>query len=328
MTALTLALGIVFGLLTAWGNTFAYLGSRWFVVTGKGNTTQLLVRGHAMLGVVAAVGAVLLWRPGLAPTDAASWSLADGWASSAVVAIATFVGAQTCLMAALRRAEASRVAPLLGLKIAVLAGINVLLRGLEVGALQWLAVALAVSAGFVLHGVGGRVGRGATLAVIGAVACYAACDTFIVLTIDRLEAAITTATPAVDAATSGGVGARFTAAVLTASLVYTGCGVIAALLLPWFGSRRRRDWTAALPYAAGWAVAMVALYPCFAFVGTVLGSMLQSTRALWSILLGAWLGHRGWAHVETPHGRNVLAQRALAALFMIAAVGLYAATAG
>ena len=83
------------------------------------------------------------------------------------------------------------------------------------------------------------------------------------------------------------------------------------------------DWLHALPFAATWLLSMVFLYACFAFVGPVFGNILQSTRGIISIVLGAGLARLGLEHLEQKVSRPVLRQRIGAAILMCAAVWLF-----
>ncbi len=340
-----LALGISFGLLTAWGNTIAYVGSRWFTVGGRGGTLTLIALAHTMLGVAGLVGTLLLWPRGLADSVAAAgagagaggaslWALHGDWLLKALAATVMFAAAQAFLLTALRKTEASRVAPLLGVKIAVLAVLSAWLGGEWLSAGRWAAVVLAVSAGFLLHGAGGQLAWRSTVWVMGAVVSYASCDLLILATIRAVEPVLREADavwwwPSRGWGLSGDgggtlVGGKLWASYLTAGVVYLMSGVVAAAMLPWFGSRRWQVWRASGVYAGGWAIAMVTLYPCFAMVGVVLGAILQSSRALWSIVLGWWLSNNGHAHLEPAHGAAVWVRRGLAAALMVVAVVLYA----
>ena len=48
-----------------------------------------------------------------------------------------------------------------------------------------------------------------------------------------------------------------------------------------------RDWFAAGEYSLAWLLAMFGLYACIGFVGVILSTILQSTRGIVSVVLGA-----------------------------------------
>ncbi|MBB6429818.1 EamA family transporter [Algisphaera agarilytica] len=296
-----MALGILLGLLTGLGHSLAYLASRWFTVDRGRPVSQLLVQGHVLMGAVCWVALPFLWPVGFAPT-------AEWWGQLSGL-IGFFVLAQVCLLSSLRATDASRVAPLLGMKVAVLALLSVLM-GMPLTGTQWTGVAMAVAAAWVLNDVGGRLAWKVTALVVGACLAYALADTFIKGTIEIAK-------------DMTGDHSRFGIPIFTVAAVYGSLGVIALPLLGVWGSRKREAWRDTLPYAAIWLATMVALYATFASLGTVLGAILQSTRGLISILLGVMLAGMGWHHLEQKHGWAVQARRLGAAALMCLAVLLY-----
>ncbi|MEM9914632.1 MAG: EamA family transporter [Planctomycetota bacterium] len=293
--------GILLGLGAALGHSLAYLATRWFTEDRGRSTGQLLVLSHVIMGLICAVAMVVLWPENLGTQLS--------WLGRLAGLITFFIIAQTSLITSLGMADASRIAPLLGLKVAVLAVIAVLLGG-TLSWMQWGGVALAVAAAWVLNGVGGRLPWRVTGLVVLACLAYAVADTFILETIQEVRRI------SGDQSTMG-------APLFTVTAVYTTVGVIAACLLPRYGSRDTKAWRDALPYVASWMMTMVFLYGAFAAVGTVLGSILQSGRGLISIGLGIVLAHWGWHHLEQKHGWAVQLRRLGAAALMCLAVYLY-----
>ncbi|MEM7626909.1 MAG: EamA family transporter [Planctomycetota bacterium] len=297
-------LGIALGLMTALGHSLAYLATRWFTQDRGRPTTQLLVLAHVMMGVVSGLALPWLWPDGV--------GLDAVWLKPYAALVFFFVIAQSCLIGSLKYADASRVAPLISLKVAMLAGITVAM-GATILPIQWAAVGLAVAAAFVLNGVGGRMPGRATGLVVLACVCYALADTMILEVIEAGRAL------SGDRSVMGGP-------LWCVGVVYAGTGVLAVGLLPWWGGRDVRGWEAwrdALPYTGAWLGAMVMLYATFASVGLVFGAILQSTRGLISIGLGVALAHAGWHHLEQKHGASVVGRRLAAAALMTAAVALY-----
>lgn len=296
-----MTLGIVLGLLTALGHSLSYLATRWFTVDRGRPVSQLLVQGHVMMGVVSLSSLAWLWPAGFEPTA--------GWWTQLGGIIAMFIVAQISLLSALRLADASRIAPLLGFKIAVLALISVL-QGAPLTGTQWLGVGLAVAAAWVLNDVGGRLPWRVTLLAFMACLAYAVADTFIKGCID------------IGREVSGDESA-FGVPMFTVAAVFGSLGLIALPLLKIFGSREPVSWRDSAPYAVLWLLSMIALYATFASLGTVLGAILQSARGLTSILLGIALAGLGWQHLEQKHGWAVQARRLGAAALMCLAVVLY-----
>ena len=84
-----------------------------------------------------------------------------------------------------------------------------------------------------------------------------------------------------------------------------------------------KDWLAAAQYSAAWMGAMVTLYACIGSVGVILSTILQSTRGIMSVVLGAVLAHHGWHELESRVDRTMLIKRIIAAALMTAAIGVY-----
>ena len=55
----------------------------------------------------------------------------------------------------------------------------------------------------------------------------------------------------------------------------------------------------------------------------ILSTILQSTRGIMSVVLGATLAHHGWHELETRIDRQMLIKRVIAAALMTAAIGIY-----
>lgn len=230
-----------------------------------------------------------------------------------------FFVAQASLFSALRRVDPSTVAPLLSLKIATLALASWLVQGVPVTPLGAVAIALAVGGAAVVGGVGGRPDARSLGLLLLAIAGYTGCDMGIVQGIDGMLAVTN---PGGDA----GAGGRLRAAIRCAGVLYAALGVAALILLPWVlrRSSSRERWRGAALYAACWAMAMGTLFSAFSLLPVVLVSILQSTRSMWSVLLGGVLGRFGHEHLETKHSNGVLAIRLAGAAALVVAVGLYA----
>ena len=307
---LIFALGTLFGLASAWGHSFAYLASRDFTQArppepARGSAFDLLVMAHVLLGGAAAVLFVAVGDLGFLRQAA----------GPLLVSYACFLVAQSSLFATLSRVEASTVAPLLSLKIAALAGLSWWIQGRPMTATGALAIALAIAGAVVVGGVGQRPDRRSVGILLLAVAAYAGCDMGIVQAIERTLGA----SPAAED--------RLVAALRCMGALYTAFGLLALTLLP--GVLRRRTgpagtrWRGAAAYAACWAGAMATLFAAFSLLPVVLVAILQSTRSLWSVVLGGWLGRVGFGHLETDHGNGTLAVRVAGAVALVIAVGLY-----
>ena len=213
--------------------------------------------------------------------------------------------AQIGLFHVLHRVESSRVAPLLGLKIVVLAFLAVVLTGQRLGTQQWAAVALCAGATCLLNEAGGRIPARHVCVLMLTILGYCASDLSIGVLMRRMA------------------GVRPFAPLAAAALTYV---LIALLVLP-FAFRRRvyaaEAWRTALPFALTWFAAMCLLFGCFALVGVVFGNIVQSTRGLISIAGGWLLARMGHTHLEGRMDRRVFWGRLTGATLMVAAVALY-----
>lgn len=290
--------GILCGLLAASFQSLCYVFSRIFV-TRPGNTSGLLfVLSHVQMGAVAVLALPFLLAGDVPPLAAFFWPLMG--------AAFFYLAGQVALFRTLRTVEASRVSPLLGLKILILALITAFVLGLPVAPLQWAAVALSVLAAFVLNYSGSAVPVPVALGVLVCCFFYSLSDLFIRALVDSLEAVGT-----------------FRAVLLGCALSYVVTGLVGAALLPSAGRPTRAQWKAAVPVAFTWLLAMVFLFATFRLLGVVFGNIIQSTRGLISIFMGALIARLGHLHLEGRVGKDVLMRRAAAAAMMTVAVALY-----
>ena len=303
--------GVVAGLAAAFASALSYLVSRHHGVRQRaagrrGAALRLLVLAHLDMAAACVPLVIAAWPPGTRFTT--------GVAATVAASVGFYLLGQASIFTALGRAEASRIAPLLGLKIVMLAGLVSCLPGEPLDRWQWLAVTLAVTAGASLQIGGGAVPPGALFLVLSAAFFFAVADLTIIAAIDAIAAA---------AKAAGRPIGRLHAAGLAMTITYSVCGAIFLPLLPRVRPFSREDRRAALGYAATWLASMAALYVCFALVGPVFGTILQSTRGLFSVVLGAVLAHRGWHELEPPVTRGAFLRRLAAAGFMTAAIAVY-----
>jgi drug/metabolite transporter (DMT)-like permease len=301
------AFGVAAGLVAALASAVSYFISRHHASRG-GSSLRLLVIAHALMGAACLPAAWLLWPAGLPATRT--------WIAPLLGSSCSYLAGQAVVFAALARADTSRVAPLLGLKIAMLACIVSCLPGERLDLRQWVAVGLSMAAAAMLQRGGGMrpAAVGFTLA---ACAAFAVSDLFIVALIDGLQQTATVA---------GQPLGRLQAGILAMIVTYATCGGIAAVslcLAPAVRPTTRDDWVAGGRYAIIWLLGMAALYICFGLVGAVFGNIIQSTRGMLSIVIGAALAHAGWHGLETRLDRGTLVRRLLAAALMTAAIALY-----
>ena len=110
---------------------------------------------------------------------------------------------------------------------------------------------------------------------------------------------------------------------LLASILCYGCLGLLTLPVLFFLRLQRAKLLAAVPYSAAWMSAMFTFYLSVGLLGPVFTSIIQSSRGLVSVLLGAlvaWLGHSGMESKASP---RVWLGRLAAALMIIAAVTIF-----
>jgi drug/metabolite transporter (DMT)-like permease len=305
-----LAFGVAAGLAAAFFSSVSYLVSRHHGTRRPGGSRRLLVLAHFLMGLgCVPVTWWLLPDPGRSLTALATPTI---W-QPCLISTLSYFGGQACLFHLLTRADASRLSPLLGLKIVAQAVLLTLVMRQSLTPLQWVAVGLCGSAAVVLQ----QGSSGVQLKVLGllTVSCFgfAIADLGIVALIDGIEAALPVS--------------RLRAGSLAMSLTYV---LGAVLVFPFVIAQYRQqprpvaaDWGAAAQYSAAWMGAMVTLYACIGSVGVILSTILQSTRGILSVVLGAALAHHGWHELETRVDRKMLFKRVIAAALMTAAIGVY-----
>jgi drug/metabolite transporter (DMT)-like permease len=306
-----LCLGVISGLAAAFFSAVSYLVSRHYGLTQrargrKGTALRLLATSHLLMAVVSLPLTWTAW-PAAAPA-------VSRFALPLAASIGFYLLGQASLFTALKRVEASRVAPLLGLKVVMLAAVVSFVLGEVLDMRQWLAVSLSIVAAAMLQAGRGAVPARAFGFVLSSCLSFAVSDLWIVRLIDGLQAGVVA---------SGGVISRLHAGGLAMTLTYGLCGAMFAPLVAVLRPSTRADWTAASQYAAAWLVSMVGLYCCFGLVGVVFGNILQSTRGVMSVALGVVLAHLGWHELEQRVERATLLRRVAAAVLMTAAIALY-----
>jgi len=304
----SLPLGVAAGLFAAGASAVSYLVSRHHGGRTPGGSLRLLVQAHLVMGL-ASLPIIVVAAPATWPPDRAwLWPLAGS--------VGFYLVGQAGVFAALRRIPASRVAPLLGLKLVILATIVSLSPGNTLDWRQWVAVLTSVVAAAMLQR-GGTIGISGLAVILVTCFGFACSDLFIVGLIDGLESS---------RANSGQPISRLHAGALAMAVTYAGCGALAGIALAIWPSLRPRDLrerSAACQYAAAWLSGMVGLYACFGLVGVVFGNVLQATRGVMAVVLGAWLAKAGWHDLEERVDRGTFIRRVTAALLMVAAIALY-----
>ena len=289
--------GIGFGLGAAACQSVSYIFSRRFVGRAQATPALLLIASHLLMGA-ASVLTLLLLRPRHLPPLAT-------YAAPVAGAAFFYLAAQFGLFSVLKSVESSRVAPLLGAKVLVLAVLSVLLTRQSLPLLQWAAVGLSVTAAWLINEAGGRI-PGRSLALLGlTILGYCLSDLSIGTLMKRLA------------------GVEPAPAMIATAFSYLLC---AGVTLPFAFRRELRQpaiWKLAAPNAAAWFSAMCLLYACFGLIGVVFGNIVQSSRGVMSVAIGWLVAHIGHTHIESHVSRGVFWRRVAGALLMTAAVACY-----
>ena len=233
------------------------------------------------------------------------------WVPCFVSMTAYFVGTSV-VFRVLAQSDASRLSPLLGLKVIALAIIVSLLPGQKLENVQWLAVGLCAVAALVLQSGGSGLPWSSLCLLFIGCTFFAIADLGIVTLVEGLQQTLPVS--------------RLMGGNLAMTLTYALSGVV---VLP-FALREvlRRPFTptdlrAATEYSIAWLAAMVALYACIGAVGVVFSTILQSTRGILSIAIGAGLARRGWHELEARATSEALVKRVTAAILMTTAIAIY-----
>ena len=293
-----MSVGIICGVLTGVCISVSYLFSRSYQLGRPNGLAKLMVISHLLQGVVSAVLLAVLWRDDIPP-------LAQYWMPMLGYTVFYLIG-HTGLFIAIRYTDASRVSPLLGFKVVILALIAVSFAGQTLIFRQWVAVGLTVAGVLIINYAGGQMPWRALVGVAIACVGYSLSDLFVRAHIDAMAPM-----PAV------------WAGVFVTFMAYLCCGVVAIAVFPWLGSRKLNDWKASVPYTAMWYLAQVFFFVSLALLDVVFANILQATRAIWSVALGAMIASWGLQHLERQTTRSVLVRRIAAAVMIVAAIALY-----
>jgi drug/metabolite transporter (DMT)-like permease len=291
--------GLILGFLAACFQSFSYLGTKLFIKRHKNDIAVLLAVSHIIMAAIS-IPLVLFLKPAEMPAFAV-------YRNALLGAAGFYLLGQLSLFAALTRTEASRVSPLLGLKIVFLAGISVWFMHQSLTAAKWSAVGLSTAAALLLSRSGQRISILSLLMIVSACVFYSLSDLNIKLLVDHFRYL--------------GV---LRGALLGTGLTYILCATV-GITIAWVKRKNieRRTWAWSLPFTLSWFVGVVFLYGCFALLGVVYGNIIQSTRGIVSVGVGYLLAYAGLEHLEPKITRAVYLKRIAAAIVMTAAVALY-----
>jgi drug/metabolite transporter (DMT)-like permease len=213
---------------------------------------------------------------------------------------------QVFLFRSFKDTDASRVSPLLGLKILMLAALTLIFTNQHFHFLQWGGILLSVVAAYMLGLLGKKMSLKSWGWIFCACLCYSLSDLSIKALIGRFA----------------GLG-LFHASVLSTCLSYFLCGIVASASLLFFPVFPLPKWKASFPFAFFWFSGILFLFLCFGSIGVVFGNIVQSTRGLMSILMGSFVAHKGYEHIEEKVSPRATVWRLCAGTLMIVAIALF-----
>lgn len=292
-------MGILFGFLAAFFQSLSYLCTRLFNQRHKNDIGTLLGLSHVIMGAIS-IPLVTFLMPEPRPPFA-------DYRKALMMTAGFYLLAQVFLFAALVKSEASRVSPLLGIKIIIIGLISVFFLQQSLNLSQWTAILLSVAAALLLSNSGIKLHLSTIVLIILACISYSIADLYIKVLVDHF----------------GYLGVLH-GAVLGTGLTYLLCGLAGGVYML-FRIRRvnRQTWLYSLPFALTWLCAMFFLFSCFALIGVVFGNIIQSTRGIMSIGMGYLLANVGFERLEPKTTRTALVRRAAAAILMTGSVALF-----
>lgn len=291
-----ITLGIIFGLAAALSQSASYIFSRAYMKKHK-STLQLLVFSHIIIGFFSTLLFLFIMPSDIPPVSE--------FILPVLSCTLFYIGGQWAFFKALRRTEASRISPLLGLKILFIAGIFALFTGQNFSLMQWLAVFLGMIAALVLNWTGERIPRQSFGWLIAACIGFSLSDLSIKFSIDNL-----------------GASPILLRSICVAALCYALCGAMGLFMLLKMKPSREK-FRASLPFSCAWFAGALFLFACFGFIGPVFGNIVQSSRGVFSILIGAAVAHYGFLEIEKQTGMRIFIQRVIAAFLMTVSIALF-----
>lgn len=292
------------------GLSAAFFVALAFVFSGKAirqcpelGSLGLLARAHIIMGLMSLLGLCFFWTADLA-------SEFQRWFPITLYGVLFYLFGQACMFLAQRTVDPSRLVPLLGLKLVVLALINSLFLGLEsYGPMQIIAIACTIFSAFLLNNAGRKIPLASLALVLLACCGYSLSDICIKMQIGQVGEFYH--------------GSLIKLSLFSACLSYTISGIVGVMILPLLKRQPAKVWRLASPFAVTWLTGIVFLFACFQQIGTVNGNIVQSTRGIWAVLIGAALAHMGKTYLEEKVPWNIVLRRLLAALLLVLGIFFY-----
>lgn len=294
-------LGIICGLAAAISQCISYIFSKKYIHK-DGTAFQLLIASHLIMGIFATIClGILLFENDLPPFE-------DYWFELLKVD-SFYLLAQMSFFMAISKTEASRVAPLLGLKVIFIAILGICFLNINLNLWQWGAVVLCFCGAVMSNWSGRSIPLSSVLYLLGAVVGYSLSDISIKQLINCIEI-------------QTGQGAL--TILISASLSYFYLGIFSLLIFLFSSSVKTKHLKPALAFSCWWFAAMLVLFACFGLIGPLFGNIIQSTRGIIAVILGALIAKFAWSEHEEKLSRSVFIRRIAAASLITCAIMIFA----
>lgn len=291
-----MAMGILFGLITALFQTASYFFSRTYLQKTGGPVT-LLAASQLVIALIS-----LLAAPLVVPEAAVDWQylpavLITGWG---------FLIGHFFFFRALKVIESSRIASLLGLKVVLVPIFLCLIFKEHFGWGQWCALVLAMGAAMLINYRGGALFTWKGMGYfVCALPMYAWSDIGIQMLVRQL--------PLENNLHAAAIGAIYSNLLVGLTL----------LPVAWFRKVTFCQFRRSLPYALCWGLGAVMFFFSYSYIGAAFGNVVQATRGPMSLLAGILLARMGWTWLEERVPVRIWVFRAVASLMMFSAILLY-----
>jgi len=297
-------LGITTGFGAATLMAVSFISSGWAVRKVPGlNGLGVISNAVVLMGIYSLCMLPFFWTPSLLT------ALRHGWLSLAGISASYFCG-QIAIFTAQKKVDSSQIVPLLGVKLPMLALLNLLIFHETFNVWQILGIALTMLAAFVLNNAGYKIPWLTMLLVFFGCMLYSLSDMCIKAFADHV----------LEDSTNN----VFLGSIQCTLLSYIVCGIVGCCILAFRPvCRTKAAFLHTLPYSVCWLISIVFLTICFARIGTVNGNIVQATRGIIVIVVASLLICFGWMTVEQKVSTKMLFRRIIAALMMFGAIVIY-----
>lgn len=294
------AFGIGMGFLTAILQSLSYLLSRKIILQKNISPTLLFSVSHIHIGFFS-IAILPFFLNGVPNKSIVLPLLGTAF---------FYLLAQSLLLIVLEKNESSKVTPLLSLKIPLLSIFLAIFYGGKIILLGWFAILLCLVGVFLISPPKGKVALKLLVSILVVCAGYAGSDLCIPLLVKELNYASEYPTLAAIALTYSIAG--FFGGVLYAARF--------GAKINFFQKPLHKD---TIAYSVAWFFAIASLFGCFTTIDLVLGNMVQSTRAIISVLLGLIVTRLGLIFVEDLSDQKTIVFRISGSILITGSIFLY-----